>query len=91
MTRKTQKTKPCEFASFDSVQERLLFVHAGDYNHVSHSVVGLVFQVGETEKFHQTRVLESLELFLSQPAGPMSYEQRRMETRDVNNPNLTRS
>ena len=33
-------------------------------NHVSHSVVGLVFQVGDTEKFHQAHGLESLELFV---------------------------
>ena len=43
--------KPCKFPSIDSCQKRFLWTHK-DVHLASHPVVGLVLQVGDTEKPH---------------------------------------
>ena len=44
--------EPCKFQSLDSCQKRFLWTHKG-VDLAPHPVVGLVLQVGDTEKFTQ--------------------------------------
>ena len=53
--------EPCNFPSLQSCQKRFLRAHE-EVDLAPHSVVGLVFQVGETEKFTQAHGLDSLDL-----------------------------
>ena len=55
--------EPCNFPSLQSCQKRLLRAHK-EVDLAPHSVVGLVFQVRNTEKFPQALGLESLDIFL---------------------------
>ena len=44
--------EPCKFPSLDNCQKRFLWTHR-ELDFAPHSVVGLVLQVGDTEKFTQ--------------------------------------
>ena len=57
-------SEPCKFPSLDSCQKRFLWAHK-EVDLAPHPVVGLVLQVGNTEKFLQTLGFESLHLFFS--------------------------
>ena len=50
------------FPSLDSCQKRFLWAHK-EVDFAPHSVVGLVFQVGDAEKFLQALVFEGLDPF----------------------------
>ena len=52
----------CKFPSLDSCQKRFLWAHK-EVDFAPHSVVGLVFQVGDAEKFLQALVFEGLDPF----------------------------
>ena len=66
----------CKFSSLDSCQERSLRAHE-EVDLARHPVVGLVLQVGDTEKFPQAIGFESLDPFFhSQQAGPMFHSHR---------------
>ena len=72
--------KPCKFPSLDSCQKRFLWTHKA-VDLAPHPVVGLVFQVGDAEKFPQALGFESLGpmfffIFQSHQAGPMFYSHR---------------
>ena len=54
--------EPCKFPSHDSGQKRFLWTHK-EIDLVPHSVIGLVLQVGDAEKFPQALVFESLDPF----------------------------
>ena len=54
--------KPCKFPSLDSCQEMILWTHKG-VDLAPHPVVGLVFQVGDAEKFPQAFGFGSLDPF----------------------------
>ena len=53
---------PWAVLSLDSPQKRFLWTHK-DIGLVPHSVIGLVLQVGDAEKFPQALVFESLDPF----------------------------
>ena len=55
--------KPREFPVLDSYQKRLFWPHK-KIDLTSHPVVGLVFQLGDAEKFPQALGLENLDSFL---------------------------
>ena len=55
--------EPCNFPSLQSCQKRFLRAHK-EVDLAPHSVVGLVFQAGDTEKFPLALRLESLDLSL---------------------------
>ena len=55
--------EPCNFPSLQSCQKGFLRAHK-EVDLAPHSVVGLVFQVGETEKFTQALDLDRLDLSL---------------------------
>ena len=54
--------KPCKSFSLDSCQKRFLWTHK-EVDLAPHSVVSLVLQVGDAEKFPQTFGFESLDPF----------------------------
>ena len=54
--------EPCKFSSLDSCQKRFLWAHK-EVDLAPHPVVGLVLQVGDTEKFPQVLCFESLDPF----------------------------
>ena len=68
--------EPCKFKFLDSCQKRFLPTHEG-VDLAPCSVVGLVLQAGDTEKFPHTLGLESLDPFFSQQAGSMFHSRRR--------------
>ena len=51
--------EPCEFPSFDSCQKKFLWTNK-EVDLPQHPVVGLVFQVGDTETFPEALGFESL-------------------------------
>ena len=51
--------EPCKFPPLDSYKKRFLWTHK-DVDLAPHPVVGLVFQVGDTEKFSHALGFESL-------------------------------
>ena len=55
--------EPCKFLSLDRCQKRFLLAHK-KVDLVPQPVLGLVLQVGDTEKFLQALGLESLDPFL---------------------------
>ena len=55
--------EPCKLPSLDSCQKRFLWTHKG-VDRAPHSVVGLVFQVGDAEKFPQALGFERLDHFV---------------------------
>ena len=54
--------KPCKFSSLDSCQKSFLWTHK-ELDLARHPVVGLVLQVGDTEKFPHARGFEHLDPF----------------------------
>ena len=54
--------EPCKFPSLNSCQKRFLWTHKEMYL-VPHPVVGLVLQVGDTEKFPHALGFEGLDPF----------------------------
>ena len=65
--------EPCKFPSLDSCQKRFLWTHK-EVGLAPHTVVGLVLEVGDTEKFPRSVGFESLDpFFQSQPAGSTFY------------------
>ena len=61
--------EPCKFPFLDSYQKRFLWTHE-EVDFVPHPVVGLMLQVGDTEKFPHALGFESLDpFFQSQQAG----------------------
>ena len=60
--------EPCQFPSLDSCQKRFLWTHK-EVDLAPHPVVGLVLQVGDTEKFLMHLVLKAWIPFFSQQAG----------------------
>ena len=54
--------QPCKFPSRDSCQKRFLWTHL-KVALLPHPVVGLVIEVGDTEKFPQALGFESLDPF----------------------------
>ena len=63
--------EPCKFLTLDSCQKRFMWTHK-EVDLAPHSVVGLVLQVGDAEKFCHTLGFESLDPFFpiqSQQAG----------------------
>ena len=65
--------EPSEFLSLDSRQKRFLWTHK-EVDLAPHPVTGLVFQVGDAEKFPFALAFESLDLFSqSQQAGNMFH------------------
>ena len=54
--------EPCKFPSLDSRQKRFLWTHKGA-DHAAHTVIGLVLQEGDAEKFPQALGFESLDPF----------------------------
>ena len=68
--------EPCQFPSLDSCQKRLQWTHE-EADLPSHPVVGLVFQVGDAEKFPKAFGFESPDpFFQSQQARSMFLSQR---------------
>ena len=67
--------EPCKFPSLDSRQKRFLWTRK-EVHQDPHSVVGLVLQVGDTEKFPQALGFEGLDLFFSQEAGSTFHNHR---------------
>ena len=66
----------CKFSSLDSCQKRFLWTHKG-VDLAPNPVVGLVLQVGDTEKFPRALGFESLDhFFQNQQAGSMIYSYR---------------
>ena len=55
--------EPCKFPSVDSCQKRFLWTHK-DVDLALQPVLGLVLQVGDTEKFPHALDFESLDPFL---------------------------
>ena len=55
-------SEPCKFPSLNSCQKRFLWTHK-EVDLVPHSVVGLVLQVGDMEKFPEALGLKSLDPF----------------------------
>ena len=45
-------SEPCKFPSLDNLQQRFLWIPE-EVDHAPHSVIGLVFQVGNAGKFPQ--------------------------------------
>ena len=54
--------EPCKFPSLDNCQKTFLWTH-DEVDYASHPVVGLVLQVGDTEKFLRALGFESLDPF----------------------------
>ena len=54
--------KPCKFPSLDSCQKRFLWTHT-EVDLAPHPIVGLVLQVGDSEKFPQTLGFEGSDPF----------------------------
>ena len=54
--------KPCKFSSLDSCQKSFLWTHK-ELDLARHPVVGLVLQVGDTEKFPHARGFEHMDPF----------------------------
>ena len=69
--------EPCQFPSLDSCQKRLQWTHE-EADLPSHPVVGLVFQVGDAEKFPSALGFESMDPFFlqSQQARSIFYSRR---------------
>ena len=64
--------KPSKFPSLDSRQKRFLGTHS-KVDLAPHPVVGLVLQVGDTEKFPRVHSFKSLDFFFqSRKQGPCS-------------------
>ena len=59
----------CKFPSIDSCQKRFLWTNK-EVDLPQHPVVGLVFQVGDTETFPETLGFESLGPFFQSKQGP---------------------
>ena len=55
-------SKPCKYPSLDSCQKRFLWIHK-EVDLAPHPVIGLVFQVGDAEKFPHALRFESLDPF----------------------------
>ena len=55
--------EPCKFPSLDSYQKTFLWTHKGVDN-APHPVVGLVFLVGDAEKFPQALGFEGQDCFI---------------------------
>ena len=69
--------EPCEFSFPDSCQKRFLWTNK-EIDLAPHPVVGLVLQVGDSEKFPHALGFESLDPFFpSQQAGSMFHCHRR--------------
>ena len=64
--------EPCKFWSLDCCQKRFLWTHK-EVDHAPHPVVGLVLQVGDTEKFPHALRLESLLPHFSKPRGSLEH------------------
>ena len=63
-------SKPCMFLSLDSCQKRFLWTH-NEVDLALHPVIGLVLQVGDTEKFPQALGFKSLDpIFRASSQGP---------------------
>ena len=61
--------QPCKFPSLDSCQKRFPWTHK-EVDLALHSDVGLVLQVGDTEKFLHALGFESLDPFSVSKQGP---------------------
>ena len=83
--------EPCQFPSLDSCQKRLQWTHE-EADLPSHPVVGLVFQVGDAEKFPSALGFESMDPFFlqSQQARSIFYS-RRTRCSDKRLANLQRA
>ena len=68
-------SEPCESPSLDSCEKRFLWVHRV-VDVAPHPVVGLVFQVGDAEKFPQALGFDCLDPFQSKQAGSMFHSYR---------------
>ena len=76
-------SEPCKFSSLDSCQKRFLWAHK-EVDLAPHPVVGLVLQVGDTEKFPQVLSLENLAPYLRdsmQGALAVSQPKKSMEVK----------
>ena len=68
--------EPCRFLSLESCQKSFLWTHK-EVDLALHPVVGLVLQVGDTEKFPHARGFESVDpFFQNQQAGSMFHSCR---------------
>ena len=67
--------EPCKFPSLDSCQKRFLWTQK-EVDVAPHPVVGLVFQVGDAEKFPQALGFDCLDPFQSKQAGSMFHSYR---------------
>ena len=66
----------CNFPSLDSCWKRSLWTHKED-DLAPHPVVGIVLQLGDTEKFPHASGIESPDpFFFSQQAGSMFHSRR---------------
>ena len=73
--------EPCKFPFLGSCQRRFLWANK-EVDPAPHPVIGLMLQIGDTEKFPRTLVFESLFFFFfSESAGRVHVSQpyRRME------------
>ena len=61
--------EPCEFPFLDSCQKKFLWTHK-EVDLALHAVVGLVFQVGDMEKFPHALSFESLDPFFQSQHCP---------------------
>ena len=52
-------SEPCKFLTLDSCQKRFMWTHK-EVDLAPHSIVGLVLQAGDTEKFPHALCFESL-------------------------------
>ena len=68
--------EPCKFPSLGICQKRFLWTHM-EVDLVPHLVVGLVLQVGDTEKFPHALDFKSVDpFFQSQQAGSRFHSRR---------------
>ena len=66
----------CKFASFDNFQKSLLWTHK-DADHALRRVLGLMLQIGDTQKFPHALAFKSQDHFSqSQQAGSMFHSRR---------------
>ena len=75
VVRACEMPKPCKFLTLNSCQKRFLWTHKED-DLAQQPVVGLVLQVGDTEKFPHVLGFKSLDPFFSQQAGFMFYSHK---------------
>ena len=75
--------EPCQFPSLDSCQRRFLWTHK-KVDLTPHAVVGLVLQLGDTEKFPRALGFETLDpFFQTRQAGSMFHSRRGGDKRLV--------